>query len=217
MSHRASAPLAAALLLCSLAGAAAPVRAVATLPPDAEPAASAFPVSPAAVLRTGFVQERRLPGFRQPLRSEGKLLLVRGEGLRWEVQVPFPSTTILQRGRLRLLDAEGREQASGAEAGASLARLLQSLLEALLSADRKALAVHFVLEEAPAPREGAWALVLTPVDPLLATVFRRIEVEGAAQVESLRLEEREGVEVLLRFHDTRTLPVAGETERRAFD
>jgi len=209
MSRHASALLA-ALLLCPLAGAAAS-------PPATEPAASALPVSPAAVLRAGFVQERWLPGFRQPLRSEGELLLVRGEGLRWEVRAPFPSTTILQRGRLRLRDAEGREQAPGAEAGAGLARLLQSLLEALLSADRKALAEHFVVEEAPAPREGTWALVLTPSDPLLAAAFRRIVVEGAAQVERLRLEEREGAEVRLRFHDTRTLPVAGDAERRALD
>lgn len=210
MSRHASALLAAALLLCPLAGAAAS-------PPATEPAASALPVSPAAVLRAGFVQERRLPGFRQPLRSEGELLLVRGEGLRWEVRAPFPSTTILQHGRLRLLDAGGREQAPGAEAGAGLARLLQSLLEALLSADREALAEHFVVEEAPAPREGTRGLVLTPSDPLLAAAFRRIEVEGAEHVEALRLEEREGAEVRLRFHDTRTLPVAGDAERRALD
>lgn len=213
MSGRFGASIAQGLLVLGLVSGSV---AIAKTVPRANVATAQQAASDVAVLRARFVQMRTVDGFRHPLRSEGEVLLVRGAGLRWEVHAPFRSVTIVHGGRLRLIDAEGRTQDLGEDTGASVSALMQSLLDALLSADRVALAKRFEVAEVP-PRSGAWALVLTPKERVLAQVFRGIDVEGSTHVERIRLRERSGAEAIITFHDTRTQPAAGEAERRAFE
>lgn len=170
-----------------------------------------------AVLRADFVQERWIEGFRHPLRSEGEVLLVRGEGLRWETRAPFPSLMIVRGHRMLLRDREGREQPIAGQAGSRVPALVQGLLGALLAGDRVALAERFAMRDAPAPREGAWALELRPREPLLASLYVGIDVSGAAHVEQLVLRERSGARTTIRFANTQVRAVVGETERRALD
>ena len=169
----------------------------------------------AAVLRASFAQERVLPGFRRPLRSEGDVLLVRGEGLRWRTLAPFPSTLVVRDGRMAFRDAEGRTQA--VDDGGHVAGLVQALLDALLSADRDALATRFTVSELPPPRPSAWALGLVPKGAPLDAIYARIEVVGEAQVERIELHEANGGRTTIRFHDTRVQATAGEAERRALE
>lgn len=169
----------------------------------------------AAVLRASFSQERVLPGFSRPLRSEGEVLLVRGEGLRWRTLAPFPSTLVLRDGRMALRDADGRTQA--VDDGGHVAGLVQALLDALLSADRAALATRFTVSELPPPRPSAWALGLVPKGAPLDAIYARIEVVGEAHVERIELHEANGGRTTIRFHDTRVQATAGDAERRALE
>jgi hypothetical protein len=175
----------------------------------------AAPTDAPAVLRASFSQERLLPGFRRPLRSEGEVLLVRGEGLRWQTRSPFPSTLVVRGGRMVFRDAEGRTQS--VDEGGHVAGLVQDLLDALLSADRNALARRFTLTAMPAPRTEAWALGLVPKGAPLSRLYARIEVIGAAHVEQIDLHEASGARTTIRFHDTRVEATAGDAERRALD
>jgi hypothetical protein len=168
-----------------------------------------------AVLRASFSQERVLPGFRRPLRSEGEVLLVRGEGLRWATRAPFPSTLVVRGGRMAFRDAEGRRQS--VDEGGHVAGLVQELLDALLSADRAALAKRFTLTEMPPPRPEAWALGLVPKGPPLNGLYERIEVIGGTHVERIDLYESSGARTTIRFHDTRVQAAAGDAERRALE
>lgn len=169
----------------------------------------------AAVLRASFAQERVLRGFRRPLRSEGDVLLVRGEGLRWRTRAPFPSTLIVRDGRMAFRDAEGRTQA--VDDGGHVAGLVQALLDALLAADRAALATRFTVSDLPPPRPSAWALGLVPKGAPLDAIYTRIEVVGEVHVERIELHEANGGRTTIRFHDTRVQATAGEAERRALE
>lgn len=168
-----------------------------------------------AVLRASFVQERRIAGFRHPLRSEGEVLLVRGEGLRWHTRAPFASTLIVRDGRMWLRDADGRRQ--DISEGGHVAALVQELLGALLSGDRAALATRFTVSEAAAPREGAWAIALVPKGEPLASLYDRIDILGSAHVERLTLQERGGASTTIRFDDTQVQAQASDAERHALD
>ncbi|MGL6289870.1 MAG: LolA family protein [Silanimonas sp.] len=167
------------------------------------------------MLRASFAQERRIAGFRHPLRSEGEVLLVRGEGLRWHTRAPFPSTLLVRDGRLWLRDADGRRQ--DIADGGHVATLVQELLGALLSGDRAALATRFTVSDAAAPRDGAWALALVPKGEPLASLYGHIDILGSTHVERLTLQERGGARTTIHFHDTRVQAQAGDAERRALD
>ncbi|MGL5178061.1 MAG: outer membrane lipoprotein carrier protein LolA, partial [Aeromonas veronii] len=47
-----------------------------------------------------FEQERQISGLTQALRSSGELLLVKGKGLWWQQQKPFPLTLTLTPTRM---------------------------------------------------------------------------------------------------------------------
>ena len=169
------------------------------------------------VLRAGFEQERHIPGFTKPLRSAGEVLMIRGEGLRWETRTPFPGVMIVRGDTMRVRDAQGREQRVGEGAGAAVPRLVQELLEALLAKDRAALERHFDIEGEPAADGSAWRMRLVPVAAPLASLYARIDVEGMQHVERITLEARDGGRTLLRFKDTQVSASAGNAERRALD
>lgn len=168
-----------------------------------------------AVLRATFAQERHLAGFRHPLRSEGEVLLVRGEGLLWRTRTPFPSTLIVRDGRMSFRDGEGRRQ--DIADGGHVAGLVQELLGALLSNDRAALAKRFIVLEKPPMREGGWALTLEPKAPPLNGLYSHIELSGEAHVEHLVLHERNGSKTAIQFFDTRIETAIGTREHRALD
>lgn len=203
--------IAAAALAAALALGAVPVAGAVATPPTGT--ASTAP----AVLRADFVQERWIDGFRHPLRSEGEVVLVHGEGLRWETRTPFPSVMIIRGERMLIRDREGREREMAENTGANLPALVHSLMGALLTGDRVALGQRFTVIEAPAPREGAWALALRPQERLLASLYVGIDVQGAEHVEQLVLRERSGARTTIRFANTQVAAIVGEAERRALD
>ena len=194
---------------------ASPVAAQPTPVEVAAPGTVATAAAVPAVLRASFVQERRLPGFRSALRSEGEVLLVRGEGLRWRTREPFPSTLIVRGNRMWFRDAADRRQ--DVAEGGHVAGLVQELLGALLSGDRAALSTRFRVREAPPVREGAWALALEPIAAPLDTLYAQIELSGAEHVERIVLHERNGAKTTIDFAGTRVQAEVGDAERRALD
>ena len=175
------------------------------------------PPTPPTVLRAGFEQERHIPGFAKPLRSAGEVLMIRGEGLRWETRAPFPSVMIVRGDTMRVRDAQGREQRVGEGAGAAVPRLVQELLEALLAKDRAALARHFKVEGESAADGRLWRIRLVPNSAPLVNLYEGIEVEGTTHVERIELHGRDGGRTLLRFNETRVSANASDAERRALD
>jgi hypothetical protein len=75
---------------------------------------------------------------------------------------------------------------------------------------------------APAPAPAAapaaqWQLVLTPTQPPLDKMFRKITLRGRQHVESIVIEDKRGDETRLRFFNHQTTPEAlSDDERKKF-
>lgn len=186
-----------------------------TLPLAAAPSAPADGVAARleqpAVLRGRFEQEKQLQGFRNPLRSRGQFLLVRGRGLAWDTREPFASSTVIGARGIVASTPEGGERV--------LARAddpAQDLLMALVGADLEALARSFDTHETLLD-DGRWRLRLLPREPGLRSVFASVELAGDRHVREVRIEETGGDTTVLRFTAFETSPPPTDAELARLD
>ena len=164
-----------------------------------------------AVLRGQFEQDKQLQGFRNPLRSRGRFLLVRGRGLAWDTLEPFPSGTVIgARGIVASTPEGGERVLAGADDPA------RQLLMALVAADLDALARSFDIEETLL-EDGRWRLRLLPREGGLRAVFASVELEGDRHVRTVRMEEAGGDTTVLRFLGLETAPPPTDAELARLD
>jgi hypothetical protein len=144
-------------------------------------------------LHGSFIQEKRVSGLPQALKSRGDFVLLKGQGLVWRTLSPVQGTVVLGTGGVWALDSAGasRRLAGGGEA-------LQ-LMGRLLGQDRVGLEQLFQISALPAASGFHQALV--PKTPLLQKLFRRVEIWGPApgQVSKAALSETSGDSTLIRF------------------
>ncbi|QNM95946.1 outer membrane lipoprotein carrier protein LolA [Chitinimonas koreensis] len=163
------------------------------------------------LLRGQFVQEKQVAGFKKPLVSSGDFLLWRDHGVLWHTKKPFDATLALTRDALSARQGDGRagyRLDAGREPGL---REVNALLFALLAGDVAALAQRFRIDGALAGKDG-WTLQLAPLEPNLAKVFRRIELNGDRYVRQVKLEEANGDASLIRFDGLAEAPAASADE-----
>lgn len=143
------------------------------------------------VLRGEFSQEKRLAGFRNPLRSSGSFLLVRERGIVWRTLAPFPSTTVVTSDRIlsRQPDGSSRVELDAKQQPALGA--VNALLFALFAGDIAALSDRFEAAAA-VPDDTHWTLELTPKPGALDDIFVRIVLSGDSYVRHVRIAERGG-------------------------
>lgn len=170
-------------------------------------------LAPAPVLRGDFVQDKQVAGFRRPLRSSGRFLLVRGQGLAWDTEAPFPGETVLAQGQLytRAPDGQRRVLLDGqASPGAAAAT---SLLLALLGGDLDVLAADFELQESVDGQH--WELSLEPRPGPMQAAFARLRLAGDRHVREVEVEEANGDRTLIRFEgiEEAQAPTAAEDAR----
>lgn len=157
------------------------------------------------VLRGQFTQEKRVAGFRNPLRSSGQFVLDVQRGVIWDTRQPFASEVVLTPsriatrlpdGRLRI-EADARQQPELAAINATLFALMAGRIETLTQNFR----IHDL-----SLLDRQWSVQLEPQDALLAQVFSRIDLEGGRFVEQVRLHARDGDQTLIRFAELATEP-----------
>ncbi len=191
-----------------------------TTPAAADPAAAApgvrARIAQPAVLRGRFEQEKQLQGFNNPLRSRGRLLLLRDRGVAWDTTEPFAASTVLNRERLVSTLPDGSQRVLLDAAATPAMATVNSLLLALVAGDLDALAPQFDLAETMKDA-GAWTLRLTPREPALRRVFAGIELEGDRYVRVVRIAEAGGDRSEIRFIDLAETPAASVDEARRFD
>jgi hypothetical protein len=152
------------------------------------------------VLRGRFVQERQLQGFNAPLRSEGHFVLVPGQGIIWQAEIPFAVTTVIT--------PAGLAQESGGARTLSLpaTRLpflpkLYDMLNAALAGQWQGLETEFSVQRTGTP--SAWRILLTPrsgADPTRMP-FSSITAEGGGFVERVAIAKPGGDVDRLTFLD----------------
>lgn len=185
----------------------------------AEPAAAAGirgRVAHPETLRGHFEQEKQLQGFRNPLRSSGEFLLLRGRGIAWDTTAPFASGTVLSRKRLVSTLPDGSTRVLFDATASPAMAAVNSLLLALVAGDLDALAPQFTMAETLRD-DGGWTLRLAPRDPALQRVFTGIELDGDRYVREVRIAEAGGDRSTIRFVELTETPAASAAEAARFE
>ncbi|MVG16808.1 outer membrane lipoprotein carrier protein LolA [Aeromonas jandaei] len=157
-----------------------------------------------------FEQERQISGLTQPLRSSGELLLVKGKGLWWQQQKPFPLTLTLTPTRMV-------QQLPGQPAQTlDSPQLLEfsNLMLALFDPSEAALDNYFRHKLASEGEE--WTLTLEPIRSPLDKVFASLVLKGRHELVSLAIHDKQGDVTLIRFVDwqLKALPLSTEEQSR---
>ncbi len=157
-----------------------------------------------------FEQERQISGLTQALRASGELLLVKGKGLWWQQQKPFPLTLTLTPTRMV-------QQLPGQPAQTlDSPQLLEfsNLMLALFDPSEAALDNYFRHRLSSEGEE--WTLTLEPIRSPLDKVFASLVLKGRHQLTSLAIHDKQGDVTLIRFVDwqLKTLPLSAEEQSR---
>ena len=167
-------------------------------PASADPLAEVrSQVAQVPLLRGEFSQEKQVAGFRNPLRSNGRFLLVRDKGVVWSTTAPFPSETVITQDRIlsrqrdgsRRLEVDGRQQPG--------LRSVNAMMFALMSGDMKALTSTFEVKAEPVAR--GWKMALVPRSRQVAQAFTSVRLSGDRYVREVELREANGDLTRLRF------------------
>ncbi|MGL4250380.1 MAG: outer membrane lipoprotein carrier protein LolA [Aeromonas sp.] len=157
-----------------------------------------------------FEQERRVSGLTQALQSSGELLLVKGKGLWWQQQTPFPLTLTLTPTRM-VQQLPGQPTQT-----LDTPQLLEfsKLMLALFDPSEAALDSYF--RHSLASEGEAWTLTLEPIRTPLDKVFASLVLKGRHELASLAIHDKQGDVTLIRFVDwqLKPLPLSAEEQSR---
>ncbi|HEF0124604.1 TPA: outer membrane lipoprotein carrier protein LolA [Citrobacter youngae] len=142
------------------------------------------------VVRAHFDQTRTIKDLPQPLRSQGKMLIARDQGLLWDQTAPFPMQLLLDDKRMVQVINGQPPQTITAENNPQMFQF-NHLLRALFQADRKVLEQNFRVTFTNAG-EGRWTLRLTPITTPLDKIFATIDLAGKTCLESIQLNDKQG-------------------------
>ncbi len=155
-------------------------------------------VAKVAVLRGDFTQEKRVAGFRNPLRSQGRFVLARDRGVVWSTSKPFPSEMVVTRERIYSVQRDGSRRIELDGSKQPALRGVNLMLLALVAGDLQALAARFDAKANALPGQG-WTLTLTPKTAALRKAFARIELQGDRYVRKTTIVEAGGDTTTLAF------------------
>ncbi len=139
--------------------------------------------------RATFEETKYLSALTEPLTRRGTLAFDRPDRLEMRVERPYPERIEIDGDTLTMETRRGRSRTSLASQPL-IAAWVESL-RATLAGDAASLSAHFRV--ALAGSAERWTLELTPLDPSLQSIVRRIEIAGAgAQVARYEIEEQQG-------------------------
>ncbi|HBM3024290.1 TPA: outer membrane lipoprotein carrier protein LolA [Klebsiella oxytoca] len=166
------------------------------------------------VVRAHFDQTRTIKDLPQPLRSQGKMLIARDQGLLWEQTSPFPMQLLLDDKRMVQVINGQPPQTITAENNPQMFQF-NHLLRALFQADRKVLEENFRVEFVDLG-EGRWTLRLTPITTPLDKIFATIDLAGKIYLESIRLNDKQGdrTDILLSQHQLTPAQLTDDERQR---
>ena len=165
------------------------------------------------VIRAHFDQVRTIKDMPQPLRSEGTMLIARDKGLLWDQTRPFPMQLLLDDKRMVQVINGQPPQTITAENNPQMFQF-NHLLRALFQADEQVLRENFELNFRDDGGDG-WQLSLTPKAAPLNKIFNRIDLQGAAYLNRITLDDRQGDKTEITLSDTRSQPGQLTDEERA--
>lgn len=162
------------------------------------------------VIHGQFIQEKHLRALPQPLVSKGSFVLAKNHGLLWLLKTPLQQDYRITANGIARRDASGWQLLPNKSAGAEQNRLFLAVLQG----DSSGLQRDFELALSGTAQQ--WQLTLTPRSVLLKQVFKQININGGALVQSIELLETQGDSTLLRMQDSTAEQPLSEAEQHDF-
>ena len=163
------------------------------------------------ILRGEFQQIRTLKGFRNPLKSEGRFLVSKANGVIWQSLKPFPSQILISNtGKIVNLSNKNINQKAGSKkpnAG------MNKIMLAVLSGDQAAMEKYFKIQRTES--NGAWTMQLQPKGGM-ARVFAHIEINGDRHIKQVFMQEKSGDKTELIFSALSEVPNTLTAEEKKY-
>ncbi|MCI9874347.1 outer membrane lipoprotein carrier protein LolA [Pseudomonas atacamensis] len=162
------------------------------------------------VIHGQFIQEKHLRALPQPLISKGSFVLAKNHGLLWLLKTPLQQDYRITANGIARRDSNGWQLLPNKSAGAEQNRLFLAVLQG----DSNGLQRDFELALSGTAQQ--WQLTLTPRSMLLKQVFKQINIDGGALVQTIELLETQGDSTLLRMQDSTAEQPLSEAEQHDF-
>lgn len=162
------------------------------------------------VIHGQFIQEKHLRALPQPLISKGSFVLAKNHGLLWLLKTPLQQDYRITAKGIARRDNNGWQLLPNKSAGAEQNRLFLAVLQG----DSSGLQRDFELALSGTAQQ--WQLTLTPRSILLKQVFKQINIDGGALVQTIELLETQGDSTLLRMQDSTAEQPLSEAEQHDF-
>ena len=162
------------------------------------------------VIHGQFIQEKHLRALPQPLISKGSFVLAKNHGLLWLLKTPLQQDYRITANGIARRDDNGWQMLPNKSAGADQNRLFLAVLQG----DSSGLQRDFELALSGDAQQ--WKLSLTPRSLLLKQVFKQINIDGGALVQTIELLETQGDSTVLRMQDSSAAQPLSDTEQHDF-
>ena len=169
------------------------------------------------LLRGDFEQAKTVTGFAKPLHSSGDFLVARGRGVLWRTDQPFAAELRLTRNEIQT--SQGGAVIFKLDAAKEpTVRVINGLMFALLNGDLVQLGELFDFAGSLAATGKGWTLALTPKQPALARLLKKVELQGDTLVRRILIDEANGDKTQIRFLRQRSEPATlSAAEQARFD
>ena len=162
------------------------------------------------VIHGQFIQEKHLRALPQPLISKGSFVLAKNHGLLWLLKSPLQQDYRISAKGIARRDGNGWQRLPNKSAGAEQNRLFLAVLQG----DSSGLQRDFELALSGDAQQ--WKLTLTPRSLLLKQVFKQINIDGGALVQTIELLETQGDSTVLRMQDSSAGQPLSDAEQHDF-
>ena len=160
------------------------------------------------VFQADFIQIRHLAELDMKVEIRGEMICEKNGRLRWQVKSPIKSITVIHQNELRHFDGETGKLAVIDSARFPWLGILRDCMTDWITADPERLKRRFRLET-----KDSRTLCLQPGNDQLRQIFKAVEIRLSADfkaIEQIRIEEKSGDRLTIRFSRIRKNPVLPE-------
>lgn len=153
----------------------------------------------ARVVHAEFTQTKTLQALKRPLRTSGRVVFARGQGVLWLIEKPYQASYALGAETVTEIGPDGARRVRAAREVPALAQVGR-VFEAIFQGDVRGLEEHF--EVKVGGDADKWRVDLTP-KPALERFLKSIVARGGRFLDVIEVEETRGDRTRIEFHDAR--------------
>ena len=164
------------------------------------------------VIQAEFVQTKTLRALKRPLRTSGRLVVVRGQGVLWQIDRPYRASYLIDTDSVLEIGADGSRRVRKAREVPALAQT-GLVFQAIFQGDIRALEAYFEVHSQTGTAQ--WQVDLTP-KPMLARFLEGISARGSRFLDSIDIEESGGDTTHIEFRNTLLDAPIADADREFF-